>query len=99
MKRVGTPLGYKEAGYLPDISGFFYNQYNNMAVLFGDQSQSSGVFYTQSLGNHRVCTNSSSIVNNATALNFSASRSSSVYANVDGVYPKNLAVYGYLIKF
>ena len=92
MKRRGIALGNKEAGYVPNIVGKIFGGYN---YLF---NVCTGAFKEFANGNtNNVGISGTSNINNS--VEFSAAWSNSVYANVSGVYPINLAIYGYLIKY
>lgn len=94
MKRQGTPLGYKEAGYVPNITARVDGVSNVGAAIYRD---ATGAFYLGST--YHFLSAKGSATTDTFILQFDASRSSSVYANVDGVYPRNLAIGAYLIKY
>ena len=85
---------YVEPG-LPNLTGNFYNKYNNTDILFGNQSYADGVFKLNVLGTHRVCTNSSGTVAGSGALGFDASRQNSIYGNSTTVQPAATQMYLY----
>lgn len=94
MKRQGSTLGYKEAGYIPNITASVDGVPNVGATIYRD---ATGAFDLGST--YHFLSSKGSATTDTFILKFNASRSSSIYANVDGVYPKNLAIFGYLIKY
>ena len=94
MRRQGVAAGQKEAGYVPNITASVDGVPNVGAAIYRD---ATGAFYLGST--YHFLSSKGSATTDTFILKFDASRSSSVYANVDGVYPRNLSIGNYLIKY
>lgn len=88
-------VGDYTAPGLPNITGEFYNKYNNTDIMFGNQSVGSGALKLKTEGTFRVCTNSSSTVANSGSLELDASESNAIYGNSDTVQPPATQMYLY----
>lgn len=84
---TSAQLGDYIAPGLPNITGEFWNKYNNVNIMFGPQSEGSGALKLKATGRYQVCTNSSSYLDNSGSLEFDASRSSAIYGNSATVQP------------
>ena len=80
---------------LPNITGDFYNKYNNTDIMFGNQSVGSGALKLKDRGSFKVCTNSSGTVANSGSLQLDASESNAIYGNSTTVQPPATQMYLY----
>lgn len=88
-------VGNYVAPGIPNLTGEFYNKYNNVNVLFGPQTTTSGVFKFRATGSSQVLTNSSSALSGAGVMGIDASQASSVYNDSTTVQPPATQMYLY----
>lgn len=88
-------VGNYVAPGIPNLTGEFYNRYNNTNVLFGPQTTTSGVFKFRATGSSQVLTNSSSTLSDAGVMGIDASQASSVYNDSTTVQPPATQMYLY----